>query len=108
MKRIIFAIISLLLISSVSALSIGSVRYFEDVFLVNVHNDKTDDLEDLSVKITIIDDGDIYRTKTFDLDPNKRKGTYVIIDKPLETEKVVKVTVRSENDDVKRVKYFII
>lgn len=105
MKKIIFVLMSLLLISSVSALSIGSVRYFEDIFLVNVHS--AEDLEDLRVRVMVMnDDIDVYSTKTFDLDINENKGTYVIIDEPLYEETLVKITVR--NDDVRKVRYMII
>ncbi len=107
MKKIIFLVMSLLLISSVSALSIGSIRYFEDIFLINVYNDEADDLEDVRVKITIIDDEmNRYPSRSFDLDTKENKGTYIIIDEPLARETLVKITVR--NDDTRRVKYLII
>jgi len=108
MKKIIFILMSLLLISSVSALSVGKVRYFDDVFLVNVYNDEAKDLEDLNIRVMVMDDLNVYRAKAFDLDKREQKGIYVMIEEPVaETgETLIRLTVR--NDDTHRIKYLII
>src|SRR3989338_7452630 len=99
MKKIIFilmAITALLLISSVSALRMGKVRYIEnEFFLVNVHNNEADDLEDLKIRVIVMDDMSVYNTKMFDLDKRETNGRYVMVDEPVTG--LVKITVR--NDD---------
>lgn len=106
MKKIIFILALLLLISSisVSALRIGKVRYTDDFFLVNVHNNEAQDLEDLKIKVMVMDDMTFYNTKMFDLDKKETKGQYIITDEPVTG--LVKITVR--NDDTRRVRYYII
>ena len=90
---------------------IGAVRvndYGDDMFFmhVNVNNDGTNDLDDLSVKVIIYDLGVILKTSQFDLNDGDSDGKFLFWDVPSyipSGEYLARITV--SNDDVREVKH---
>ena len=84
---------------------------FNDLFFmhVNVVNDGTKDLDDLSVSLVIYDLGIILKTSSFDLNDGDSDGKFIFWDVPRDVEPGdywVRITV--SNDDVREVTHRII
>ena len=89
---------------------IGAIRSndnADDLFFmhVNINNDGTKDLDDLSVKVIIYDLGIVLQTNSFDLNDGDRDGKFIFWDAPNAEPGDYLARVTVSNDDVRRVKH---
>ena len=75
---------------------------------VNVNNDGTEDLDDLSIKALIYDLGIVLQTNSFDLNDGDRDGKLIFWDAPNVEPGDYLARVTVSNDNVRRVKHRII
>ncbi len=95
---------------------IGAVRISDpvgsdDLFFmhINVNNDGTEDLDDLSVRVLFYDLGIILQTNSFDLDDGDSTGKLIFWDAPSYIEAgnyLIRIT--ASNDDVREVRHRVV
>jgi uncharacterized membrane protein len=107
--KILFVV--LLVFGLIGAIRTSDPLNSDDLFFmhINVNNEGTKDLDDLSVRVLFYDLGIIFQTNSFDLDDRDTAGKLIFWDVPNNVEPgdyLVRITV--SNDDVREVRHRIV
>jgi|TARA_Y100000310_G_C20700927_1_gene829809 hypothetical protein len=108
-RRILFVVF--LVFGLIGSIRISDPVGSDDLFFmhVNVNNEGTRDLDDLSVRVLFYDLGIILQTNSFDLDDGDSTGKLIFWDAPSYIKPgnyLVRIT--ASNDDVKEVRHRIV